>query len=82
MDKQHPRLDVVRILHAIDGDGDFCHAISSPGEQDVFPGANLGLPAPETPVPSRVPISDTRTAGPAQRVPAEKFTVDRRVIRK
>jgi hypothetical protein len=36
MDKQHPGLYVVRILHAIDGDGDFCHANSSPGEQDVF----------------------------------------------
>jgi hypothetical protein len=56
MDKQHPGLYVVRILHAIDGDGDFSHAISSPGEQDVFPGANLGLPAPEKPVPSRVLI--------------------------
>jgi hypothetical protein len=36
VDKQHPRLDVIRILHAIDGDGDLCHAISSPNEQDVF----------------------------------------------
>jgi hypothetical protein len=36
MDKQHSRLDVIRILHAIDGDGDLCHAISSPDEQDVF----------------------------------------------
>jgi hypothetical protein len=56
MDKQHTGLDVVRILNAIDGDGDLCHAISSPDEQDVFPGANLGLPAPETPVPSGVRI--------------------------
>jgi len=36
VDKQHPRLDVIRILHAIDGDGDLCQAISSPDEQDVF----------------------------------------------
>src|SRR5262249_60297199 len=63
MDEQHPGLHLVRILHAVDGDGDFCHAISSPGEQDVFPGANLGLPGPEAPVPSRVRISDTRNKG-------------------
>jgi hypothetical protein len=36
VDKQHPRLDVIRILHAIDADGDLCHAISSPDEQDIF----------------------------------------------
>jgi hypothetical protein len=54
---------VIRILHAIDGDGDICHAISSPGEQDVFPVANLGLPAPAAPVPSRVRILDTSGKG-------------------
>jgi hypothetical protein len=33
VNKEHPGLDVIRILHAIDADGDLCHAISS---QDVF----------------------------------------------
>jgi hypothetical protein len=34
--QQHPGLDMICILHAVDGDGDLCHPNSSPGGQEMF----------------------------------------------
>jgi hypothetical protein len=34
--QQHPGFDVIGILHAVDGDGDLCHSLSSTEEQEVF----------------------------------------------
>jgi hypothetical protein len=76
VDEQQPGLDVIRIRHPINDDGDLGHAISSPGEQDFFlgtyssvhiPQANLELPGPFAPVLSRVPILYTTEQTPAQR---------------
>jgi hypothetical protein len=36
MNEQHPGFDMICRLHAVDGDGDIRHAISSPGEQDFL----------------------------------------------
>src|SRR5271165_1872797 len=42
--EQHPGLDVIFVIHAVDGDGNLCHSFSSAGGTGDVPGANLGPP--------------------------------------
>src|SRR6266496_2273725 len=82
MDKQHPGLYVVRILHAIDGDGDFCHAISSPGRAGCISWCKPRTTSPRKTSTKQGP--DLRHPGHilARRIPAAKPTANRRVTSK